>query len=228
MSDTSVLRKQDLWMPAVERVCATLVEEYWRAHPGLALCIGSGATGTIERPGRTRFDLFRDPCSGDCSGPLRARTPHLPIVDGALALVLLDRLALSASELHALLREVLRVLAEDGRVLLLDYNPWGWIGWRRRWGGERLALAGTPVARCLRHVGFEDIETVGALRLPPLPHAFLQHFPGIMKRGAGWPWPVSVQAVGARKRSSNVIAIPCARDRRRTLVAAPEGMRRAG
>lgn len=209
--------------------CATLIEERWRSQPGLALRIQCGEPGVVERPGRTRFDLQWSPQTRCFSGPVRARAPWLPLADGALALVVLDCLAIRDDEtLVPLLAEVARVLADDGRVLVLDIDPWGWPGLRRRIRGHASAPGATRMAASLRRAGLEDIEIDRALCLPTRLHALLQaRMPGL-ERGRWWPLPGGVYGVSARKRSSNVIAIPFARDGRPALVAAPEGMRRAG
>lgn len=210
-----------------ERVCGALVEAHWRGQPGLALRIGCDAPGVVERPGRTRFDLRWEGAAG-YGGLLRARAPELPFCDGCLSLLVLDRLALPARLLRPLLQEAMRVLADDGRLLLVDYSRWGWLGWRRRWRGERAAAGPASIARWLRAAGFEEVGIERALRIAPLPRRLAQRLGASFERGHGWPLPASVQALSARKRSSNVIAIPFARDRRQPLLAAPEGMRRAG
>lgn len=214
--------------PCCERACASLVESRWRAHPGLALRISRGTVGVVERPGRTRFDLRLEDDSQRLEGLLQARVSNLPFGDGTLALLLLDRLGLRRAALQPLLEEAMRVLADDGHLLLIDYSPFGWLGWRRRWQGETLAPGADGISSGLRTAGFEDIEIERALRLPPLPEVLLERLCAPFERGLGWPLPASLYLIGARKRSSNVIAIPFARDRRRALIAAPEGMRRAG
>lgn len=211
-----------------ERVCASLVESRWRALPGLALRISRVAVGIVEKPGRTRFDLRMAGATQRLEGLLQAYSQNLPLADGTLALLLLDRLGMRRTALKPLLAEAMRVLAEDGHLLVIDYSPLGWLGWRRRWQGEALAAGANGIAGGLRAAGFEDIEVERALRLPPLPGALLERLRAPFERGYGWPLPASLQLVGARKRRSNVIAVPFARDRRRALVTAPEGMRRAG
>jgi len=70
-----------------DRACAALIEERWRRAPGLALRIGMGASGVVERPGRTRFDLQWLADERCFHGPLRTRWPWLPLADGALAIL---------------------------------------------------------------------------------------------------------------------------------------------
>lgn len=224
--------EQDQQLPArCERACAALIEERWRRAPGLALRIGLGAPGVVERPGRTRFDLAWQEAGRSLGGPLRGRWPCLPLADGSFSLVVLDRLAIVDEQtLGPLLGEVVRVLADDGRLLVLDTDPWGWLGLRSRIAGQRCALPQRRLAGLLRRVGLEDIEVDRALCWPPLPEALIERHGDALDRFGRrwWPFPASVYGVCGRKRSSNVIAIPVTRDRRHGLVAAPEGMRRAG
>lgn len=214
-----------------DRACASLIEERWRRAPGLALRIGCDAPGVVERPGRTRFDLEWLAAERCFSGPLRARWPWLPLADGAFSLVVLDRLEIADTEVCAqLLAESVRVLADDGRLLVLDTDPWGWIGLRARLAGKRAALTAGSLRGLMRSAGLEDIEVQGALNWPPLPRRVIERHGDVIDRigTRWWPLPASLYLVCGRKRSSNVIAIPLTQDRRHGLLAAPEGMRRAG
>lgn len=208
-----------------------MIEERWRRAPGLALRIGRSAPGVVERPGRTRFDLQWLAAERCFHGPLRARWPHLPLADAAFALVILDRLTIAdADACMQLVDEAVRVLADDGRILVLDTDPWGWIGLRARLTGKDIAMTALQQRGLMQRAGLEDIEIQGALSWPPLPRRVIERHGDLIDRiGARcWPLPASLYAVCGRKRSSNVIAIPLTQDRRHGLVAAPEGMRRAG
>lgn len=214
-----------------DRAFAALIEERWRRAPGMALRIGRDAPGVVERPGRTRFDLVWSAADHSFSGPLRSRGPSLPFADGSLVMVVLDRLGIAEADgWTALLDEVVRVLADDGRVLILDSDPWGWLGLRARWSGQRVALSTVRMSRLMQRAGLEDIEIDHALCWPPMPVALIERHGDALDRFGRrwWPLPGSAYSVCGRKRSSNVIAIPMTRDRRHGLVAAPEGMRRAG
>lgn len=214
-----------------DRACAGLIEERWRRAPGLALRIGNGPPGVVERPGRTRFDLEWLPSQRGFRGPLLARWPWLPLADGAFAMVILDRLGVGDEDACVeLLNEAVRVLADDGRLLVLDTDPWGWIGLRARLAGKHAALTAGRQRGLMRNAGLEDIEVHGALNWPPLPRRVIERHGDLLDRiGTRFsPLPASLYSVCGRKRSSNVIAIPITHDRRHGLVAAPEGMRRAG
>lgn len=232
MSHEDAVSEQDqLLSTRCDRACADLIEERWRRAPGLALRIGHDAPGVVERPGRTRFDLQLLAAERCFRGPLRARWPWLPFADGAFALVVLDRLEITDAEVCAeLLAESVRMLADDGRLLVLDTDPWGWIGLRARLAGKPAALTAGSLRGLMRKAGLEDIEVHGALCWPPLPRRVIERHGDLIDRiGARfWPLPSSLYTVCGRKRSSNVIAIPLTQDRRHGLVVAPEGMRRAG
>jgi SAM-dependent methyltransferase len=224
--------EHDQRMPArCVRACAALIEERWRRAPGLALRLARSAPGVVERPGRTRFDLAWIESDHSIGGPLRGRWPLLPLADASFSLVILDCLAIDAeAALVPILDEAVRVLADDGRLLVLDADPWGWLGLRSRIAGQRVAMSQRRLRGLMRRAGLEDIEVDRALCWPPLPAALIERHGDALDRFGRrwWPMPGSVYSVCGRKRSSNVIAIPVARDRRHGLVAAPEGMRRAG
>lgn len=214
-----------------ERACAALIEERWRRASGISLRFTDSAAGVVERPGRTRFDLQWHARENQFCGPLRCNWSDLPMADGSLQLVVIERLGSAGREqLESLLNEAFRVLDEDGRLLVIDTNPWGWLGMRMRMSGGAVAPSAGGFARLLMRVGLEDIEVEHALRLPPCPRPLLERhgdrIEAICNRVHAIPG--SIYAVSGRKRSSNVIAIPLQRDRRPNLIALPEGMRRAG
>lgn len=214
-----------------ERACVDLIEERWRRAPGLAIRMAPGEPAVVERPGRTRFDLSWVAADLSFSGVLRGRLPLLPLADGSLALVVLDRLAMvDVGQLKPFLAEVFRVLADDGGLMVIDTNPWSWLGLRARWRGAPRTLAANQMGSLLRASGLEDIEIRHALCWPPLPSVFIERHSDLLDRTFSRIVPAagSIYSVCGRKRSSNVIAIPFARDRRHGLLAAPEGMRRAG
>lgn len=213
-----------------ERACAALIEERWRRAPGISLRLSLNAAGVVERPGRTRFDLQWNAGEQQFQGGLRCGGDALPLADGALQLVIIESLGvLGLNFLVPLMTEAMRLLAEDGRLMIVDTNPWSWLGLRGRWQGVAAAPTASSIVQCLQRLGLEDIESEHVLRLPPCPRALLERhgdrIDALCTRLLAVPG--CVYAVSGRKRSSNVIAIPVRRDRRQGLVAAPEGMRRA-
>jgi hypothetical protein len=214
-----------------ERACTLLIEERWRRAPGISMRLTSAPAGVVERPGRTRFDLQWQPGARQFVGPLRCGWPQIPMADGSLQLLIVERLGIADEHiLEQLLTETLRVLAEDGRLMVVDTNPWSWLGMRARWQGAPPMPAAAVIVRLMKRLGLEDIESEHTLRLPPLPRPVLERYGDSID---AWctrvlAVPGCIYAVSGRKRSSNVIAIPIRRDQRSALIAAPEGMRRAG
>lgn len=212
------------------RVREQLIEQAWRHAPGLAVRISSGEAGVIERLGRTRFDLHAS--EGRIRGAVQARLPFLPFADQSLALVVLDSVgAVLGADMPALIDETARVLANDGRLLVIDQSPWSWMCWRRRWQREPLAPAGMQIAAMLRQLHFVDVQINHALRWLPAPRWVLERWSDALDRCGERLWPAfgGLYAVGGKRHGNNVIAIPLSRAGARTgQLAAPEGMRRAG
>lgn len=212
------------------RVREHLIEQAWRHAPGLAVRISSDEAGVIERLGRTRFDLRAN--AGHIHGAVRARLPYLPFADQSLALVVLDSVgAIVGEDMPALIDETARVLAYDGRLLVIDQSPWSWICWRQRWQREPLAPAGKQIAAMLRQLHFVDVQIDHALRWLPAPRWVLERWSDTLDRCGERLWPAfgGLYAVGGKRHGNNVIAIPLSRSGARAgQLAAPEGMRRAG
>lgn len=214
-----------------ERACALLIEERWRRAPGISVRLNSASAGVVERPGRTRFDLQWQPQAGQFVGPLRCSWREIPVADASLQLMIIDRLGIADERLlEELLTEALRVLADDGRVVLIDTNPLELARIEGSLEGAAPMPAAALVVRLMRRVGLDDIESEHTLRLPPLPRQLLERYGDPIDAWCtrALAVPGCIYAVAGRKRGSNVIAIPIHRDQRPALIAAPEGMRRAG
>lgn len=76
------------------------------------------------------------------SGHAEARVDaaRLPLPDRSVDAILLPHTLEFAASPHNLLREVSRVLSDRGRLLVLGFNPWSALGWRRRLGMAPRAL----------------------------------------------------------------------------------------
>lgn len=105
----------------------------------------------------------------------RVDARHLPLAAKSVDAVLLPHTLESVGSPHRLLRETSRVLSDRGRLLLLGFNPWGALGWRRRLGLAPSALPSTAqfysagrVSDWLRLLDFEIVE--------------------IRRFGVGFPW----------------------------------------
>lgn len=108
----------------------------------------------------------------------RVDAQHLPLASKSVDAVLLPHTLEAVASPHRLLRETSRVLSDRGRLLLLGFNPWGALGWRRRFGlapralpSESRFLSPGRVCDWLTLLDFEIVEVrrfgVGFPWLPP-------------------------------------------------------------
>lgn len=108
----------------------------------------------------------------------RVDARQLPLAAKSVDAVLLPHTLESVASPHRLLRETSRVLSDRGRLLLLGFNPWGGLGWRRRLGIAPRALPARArfysagrVCDWLSLLDFEIVEVrrfgVGFPWLPP-------------------------------------------------------------
>lgn len=70
----------------------------------------------------------------------RIDSHHLPLASKTVDALLLPHTLEFADSPHTVLREASRVLTDRGRLLLLGFNPWSALGWRRRLGLAPRAL----------------------------------------------------------------------------------------
>jgi|GEM_PF-3338812 len=215
----------------VDDACESFIESVWKRSNGLALRISPVDAGVVERPGRTRFDLrvSNDPLQ--IGGPLRCSANSLPILDQSLGLVVLDRTGVMGLAVQdALVTEALRMLADDGHLLVIDYNPLGWLGLKAKRRGLILASTAARIRRVLRASDLEHIETDHRLWWPPLPSSWLNRCSVGLERIGQRLWPAlgSIYAVSGRKRGNNVILIPLGqRSLQHNLMTTAGSMRRA-
>lgn len=142
-----------------------------------------------------------------------ADNQRLPLASDSVDVAILPHTLEYASAPHALLREVDRVLVCEGHVLLLNFNPWSWVGVRhvlgRRfpWSGRRLS------ERRLRDwLAVLGLEVCGVRRYfyrPPVAHGGLLERSRFLERwgAAGMPLPPGGYALLARKRRLGAMRI---------------------
>lgn len=214
----------------LERACDDCIERVWRSAPGLALRLCVGPSGVVERPGRTRFDLGKR--SDGWSGAVRCPTTELPFASDSFALVVLDRVWADHAERSVeLLDEALRCLDREGQLLLVETNPWGWLGLRARFARTPLGAHPGALLSWMRQSGMAEIELAYGLPWPPLPAGLIARYRQPIEQVGNRVWPTlgSVYALTGRKRPSNVIPIPAGqRGRGAGILTAPGGMRRSG
>lgn len=216
----------------IEHECDACIETLWKRTSGLAMRFSPQASGVVERPGRTRFDVRVGGSDFSVSGPLRASARELPVLDQSLGLVVLDRVGeLGATAFGAILDEAVRTLTEDGHLIVTDINPWGWIGLNARRCGQACGVGALRSAHLLRAAGLEEVSIEHRLWWPPLPAAILDRWSGSFDALGSrlWPGLGSLYVVSGRKRGSSVISIPLGRrEQRAGVMAAAGSMRRAG
>jgi SAM-dependent methyltransferase len=205
-----------------------MLESHWRECAGLALRLGSDTAGVIERPGRTRFEMAVR--NGQIVAPLRAELPNLPFDDAAFAFVALDRIEVEDEHWPQLIQECARVLAGNGRLLIVNVNPFGWVGCLDRFSGRMLA---PPMGRLRRQLHASDLIDVRCERRlcwPPLPATLIDSIgDGLDIVGQRfWSTWASLYGLSARREESNVIRIPIGRARPRAAAVTAPGLRRAG
>ncbi|MCK8515115.1 class I SAM-dependent methyltransferase [Methylonatrum kenyense] len=147
---------------------------------------------------------------GSPDSQLRSHAAALPLVDGSMHTVLLLHALEFADSPHAVLREAVRVLAPEGHLLIVVFNPLSLFGMHRAllgcwradapwsghyYGGHRLRdwcrlLELEPV--CVRATAF---AAPSRLRLPGRTAARLEQFCQSRLRGIG-----GVRIILARKR----------------------------
>lgn len=137
-----------------------------------------------------------------------ARPSLLPVIGDSVDAVLLPHTLEFAPDPYAVLREVDRVLAGEGQLLVLGFQPWSLWGLRARWSrngfppGIRRLLSQRLIREWLVLLGFEVVSTRRYLYQSP--------WSGNPARGAGSahmlrpgltsPWPAGAYLLKARKR----------------------------
>lgn len=174
-----------------------------------------------------------------CGGPVPdvwALAEALPLDTRSVDLCLLPHTLDFAEDPHQVLRETQRVLAPEGHLVLLGFNPLSLWGLRRvlgnrqtpPWSGRFIQLS-----RIKDWLMLLDFEWVGGQMLyyrPPLTHEGLRERLHVLERiGDRW-WPLggAVYLLVARRRIAGMMPLRPAWKRRRALARAyPAGARRA-
>lgn len=149
---------------------------------------------------------------------------HLPLADLSVDRVLLVH-ALEASEaLRAMLREIWRVLVDDGRLIVVVPSRRGiWARLERTPFGHGSPFSEGQVKRTLREALFAPVRVENALFVPPLRSRWLlKTAPAFERIGRRWLKPLAgVMLAEARK---DVLAgVPVSEVARRRTVPLPAG-----
>ena len=133
-----------------------------------------------------------------------SRLGSLPVLSDAIDCVLLPHTLEFETDPYGLLREVDRVLAGDGKLLILGFAPWSPWGMRaaaQRAGyppGLRRLLSERRLRDWLRLLGYDLGETRHYLY--ELPWGAPPAAGCRMRRGWVYPWPAGAYLLKARKR----------------------------
>lgn len=156
---------------------------------------------------------------------------HLPLQDLSVDRILLVH-ALEASEaLRNMLREVWRVMADDGRLIVVVPSRRGiWARLERTPFGHGRPFTESQVRRTLQEAMFTPDKVENALFVPPLrSHWLLKAAPAVERIGRRWLTPLAGVMI-AEARKDVLAGLPLgAAERRRTIpvAASPAAARNA-
>lgn len=184
---------------AAQRAAARRLAACWPSAKGLDL-LGIGYPGPLIEPylAEARRVVAMMPAeqgaepwpAGALSHTVLADDERLPFVDAVFDRVLIVHGLEETRAPHALLREVWRVMAPEGRLLVVASNRWS--AWAQ-WGGTPLGH-GRPFSRhqlaaLLSDAMFEPVASARALYAPPLDWAPLVRAADAFERVGEVLWP---------------------------------------
>ena len=157
--------------------------------------------------------------TGDGADGMRAAPAQLPLASRSVDLVLLCHALEYCEDPHGLLREADRVLALDGHLLIVGFNPWSLFGARRLFGGRTIAWRGrfyspTRIEDWFRLLGLRACRCETVWMRPPTQHPGLRRHLAFMERAQRLaPACGGVYFLLARKQSIPLSPIQVGRQR---------------
>ncbi|MBR9971374.1 class I SAM-dependent methyltransferase [Magnetospirillum sulfuroxidans] len=148
----------------------------------------------------------------------------LPLPDSSMDRIVLMHALESTEQVRAMMREVWRVLADGGRLVIIAPNRRGiWARLERTPFGNGRPYTGGQLARMLRDNMFTPVSLSGALFLPPTTsRVMLRSAPAFEQVGRRWFQTFAgVNIVEATKQI--YAATPSRASKRRAYVIAPQG-----
>ena len=181
---------------AVQRVLRRRIRKLWPNTRGMTI-LGLGYATPFLVPLRMDAErvmavmpaaqgVLRWPTDGGCLTTL-ADELYLPFPDLSVDRVLLVHAVESAEQVHPLLREIWRILAGNGRLLVIAPNRAGlWARLDRTPFGHGQPFSSAQLTRLLRDTLYTPIQSRHALYVPPT------HSRMLLKAAPAW------EAVGER------------------------------
>ncbi|MGI9338885.1 MAG: class I SAM-dependent methyltransferase [Gammaproteobacteria bacterium] len=167
--------------------------------------------------------------AADSGCDIAADWSALPLADDSADVVLLAHALEAAAEPRAVLREAVRVLRPEGRLVIIGFNPWSLLGffakparapWRENW----LSLA--RVKDWLALLQITVVRGMFAVFLPPLAESKTRRrFAWLERAGRRW-WPLAGGVyfmLGIKRRTKMRLITPAFR--RPPQMAAGQQMR---
>lgn len=194
-------------------------------YDGVAL----DAAGRIRNKIRLRLD---DDGLRDGSCALSASAASLPFAAHSIDVVVMPHVLEYVADPGAVLKEIERVLIEDGRLIVTGFSPWSlWALWRLNpvcrnrppWDGRFHSIA--RLRHWLSMLDFEVLEVDRFLFRPPCRHrSLLRRLLFLEKSGEScWPFPGAAYVMVAQKRRAPVSPIKMSWRKRIFLPGASAG-----
>jgi SAM-dependent methyltransferase len=158
-----------------------------------------------------------------------AEETDLPLPDRSVDRVLVVHCLESTENLRGMMREIWRVLADGGRVLMIAANRRSlWARLERTPFGQGRPYTPSQLTRLLRDTMFMPMQTQAALFMPPFrSRVVLRSAPAWEKIGERFfPRFAGVVLVEATKQLYAGTAVRAAAEGKRAYVALPSGFRR--
>ncbi|CDL01385.1 putative SAM-dependent methyltransferases [Magnetospirillum gryphiswaldense MSR-1 v2] len=148
----------------------------------------------------------------------------LPLPDSSMDRIVLMHALESTEQVRAMMREVWRVLADGGRLVIIVPNRRGiWARLERTPFGNGRPYTGGQLTRLLRDNMFTPVSLSGALFMPPTnSRVLLRSAPAMEELGRRWFHTIAgIHMVEATKQI--YAATPSRTSKRRGYVIAPQG-----
>ena len=173
-----------------------------------------GSARELLARGRTRRQSLVAAPGFPGGADILARPSHLPVTSDSIDAALLPHTLEFAPDPYAILREVDRVLAGEGQLLILGFQPWSLWGLRSRASrsgfppGMRRVLSANLVREWLVLLGYEVVTASRYLYLGP----WSRVSPGdgtarLLRPGLTYPLPAGADLLKARKRVNTLTPV---------------------